>query len=84
MYGYNYKGYCDMRKIILWLSCGVVLSACTTQTWYEGSRQSALNECQKITDSAERIRCMQNIPSYQDYQQKRQELNLESGTNGSK
>ena len=84
MYGYSYKSYCEMRKIILWLSCGVVLSACSAQTWYEGSRQSALNECQKITDSAERIRCMQNIPSYQDYQQKRQELNLESGTNGSK
>lgn len=73
-----------MKQAILLFACSAVLSACTTQTWYEGSRQSALNECQKITDSAERIRCMQNIPSYQDYQQKRQQLNLESGTNGSK
>jgi hypothetical protein len=73
-----------MKKIILSLSFGVALSACTTQAWYEGSRQSALNECQKITDSAERIRCMQNIPNYQDYQQKRQELGTESSASGSK
>jgi hypothetical protein len=84
MYGQRYKSYYEMKKMILSLSFGVVLSACTTQAWYEGSRQSALNECQKITDSAERIRCMQNIPDYQDYRQKRQELSTESGTNGSK
>jgi len=73
-----------MKKIILSLSFGVVLSACTTQAWYEGTRQSAINECQKITDSAERIRCMQNVPDYQDYQQKRQELGTESSVSGSK
>ena len=73
-----------MKKNILSLSFGVVLNACTTQAWYEGSRQNAFNDCQKIIDSVERNRCMQNIPSYQDYQQKRQELSTELGTNGSK
>ena len=84
MCGQRYKSYYEMKKIILSLSFGVVLSACTTQAWYEGSRQNALNDCQKIIDSVERNRCMQNIPSYQDYQQKRQELSTKSATNGSK
>mgnify|MGYP003515995461 CR=1 FL=1 len=83
MCGHNYKRYYEMKLITLWLTAGV-LSACTTQAWYEGSRQNAFNDCQKIIDSVERNRCMQNIPSYQDYQQKRQELSTELGTNGSK
>lgn len=61
-------------KIVFLLSVLGLLSACSTQAWYEGSRQSALNECNKVVDSTERQRCIQDIPSYQQYEQQRKSL----------
>lgn len=61
-------------KALYALSLVGLLSACSTQAWYEGSRQSALNECNKIVDSTERQRCIQDIPSYQQYEQQRKAL----------
>jgi len=51
------------------------ITACSSQTWYEGVKQNALQHCEKIVDSTERNRCIQQQPSYQNYQQQRQELN---------
>lgn len=63
-----------MAKIGLCL-LALVLAACTTRNWYEGMRQGAINDCEKLRDITERNRCIEAQPDYQQYQQQRQQLN---------
>jgi hypothetical protein len=63
-----------MEKVLIIVML-VSVTGCTTQAWYDGVKQGAINQCEEIRDIAERDRCVQQQPNYQDYQQQRQELN---------
>lgn len=52
--------------------CAVLLCACTTEAWYEGSKRSAESECRKqppgaVEDCLSRV----NRQSYSDYERER-------------
>jgi len=50
----------------------LVGSACTTEAWYEGVKQSARNDCQRQPPSAVN-ECLSRVNSqtYQDYEKER-------------
>lgn len=63
-----------MMKLLALAGALLVINACTTQAWYEGARQKAINDCQAITDSVARQQCLQQLPDYQHYHQQREQV----------
>lgn len=50
-----------------------LLSACTTQAWYDGLRQAQRDQCQHAPSADERQACLarNNAPSYDRYEKER-------------
>jgi hypothetical protein len=65
-----------MPKIILFLAVLAIMctQGCSQRAWYEGARQSHINECYKAPPAA-REECLRAVDkdSYDEYQRKRRE-----------
>lgn len=67
------------RLSLMVLACVPLLTACTTQAWYEGSRASARQQCNQqppgaYEDCMRRVNAGVGGQSYDDYQREREEL----------
>jgi hypothetical protein len=66
-------------SMLLTLTCAPLLTACTTQAWYEGSRASARQQCNQQPPGAYED-CMRRLneglggQSYESYERERDEL----------
>jgi len=50
----------------------VLLSACSSQEWYAAGREAQREQCNKLMDSAQRDRCLQDAKmSYERYQREK-------------
>lgn len=68
-----------MKRLVPTLIAAALLGACTTQAWYEGTRESARQQCrQRYPDAASQQSCIDqvNSKSYQQYRQERDDGDL--------
>ncbi|MBN1904765.1 MAG: hypothetical protein JW927_06680 [Deltaproteobacteria bacterium] len=59
-------------------------SGCTYKSWYEGLRETERQNCNRIENTAERQKCLDEIDkmSYEQYQKERDESNKEQDKKG--
>lgn len=61
-------------SIIFACLCGPLLSACTTESWYDVMQEAARDKCNQSTD-IDRTACLnRNRDSYDTYKKKREEV----------
>jgi len=59
--------------VIIWLTLFITtIAGCTTQSWYEGAKQGAENNCRN-QPPVESERCLENLnkKSYEEYEKER-------------
>ena len=62
-----------MRLIIYILLASVLIVSCTSQQAYDTGQAYQRNECNKINDNVERMRCMDAAnTSYEEYQRQKE------------
>ena len=61
-----------LSKLLLLALAAALIGGCTTQAWYEGMKQSAVNNCDKQPPGA-REECLSRVnqKSYNDYEKER-------------
>lgn len=61
------------KVTLIALATATAMTACSTQNWYEGVRQSQVQHCQGLPDS-QREACLRGTQdSYEQYKRKREE-----------
>jgi hypothetical protein len=62
----------SIGKLTLLMAIMAIVSACTTQAWYEGAKQGAENQCRQQPPS-EMERCLENMnkKTYDEYEKER-------------
>ena len=63
-----------MRRSLLVLAV-MLLGACSSKQWYEGSRAGLAEECRRTANEAQYQRCMEDVRlGYDDYQRRRAQV----------
>lgn len=63
------------RSLMIAALLCTALNACTMRGFYEGQRQSARNDCERIQSEPDRVRCLaKHDDDYDTYQRKREAL----------
>lgn len=63
-----------MRRSLLVLAV-VLLGACSSKQWYEGSRAGLAEECRRTANEAQYQRCMEDVRlGHDDYQRRKAQV----------
>ena len=67
-------------KVLLLIGSALLLSACSSQLWFDMSRQHQLSQCHKEIDYRDFAACKERTErySYQDYRKEQQRITPQS------